>query len=131
MEEGRINEGAVDLIRWFERTESVFSRSKCVEEDRVIFATGTLTDDAIVSGGECTCQPMIKKMEDEFYGLTVNGRDLKTYIRRLHTWCRILRNLWKLSSGDYRKALKEILLPRSLKLIGSKPSTIPEINGSG
>ncbi|GKF71246.1 hypothetical protein Tco_0207360, partial [Tanacetum coccineum] len=40
-------EGAVDLIRWFERTESVFSCSKCVEEDKVTFATGTLTDDAL------------------------------------------------------------------------------------
>ncbi|GJV87325.1 hypothetical protein Tco_1531263 [Tanacetum coccineum] len=40
-------EGAVGLIRWFERTESVFSRSKCAEEDRVTFATGTLTDDAL------------------------------------------------------------------------------------
>ncbi|GJT64430.1 hypothetical protein Tco_1015910 [Tanacetum coccineum] len=40
-------EGVVGLIRWFERTESVFSRSKCVEEDRVTFATGTLTDDAL------------------------------------------------------------------------------------
>ncbi|GJV14859.1 hypothetical protein Tco_1360182 [Tanacetum coccineum] len=40
-------EGAVDLIRWFERTESVFSRSKCAEEDRVTFVTGTLTDDAL------------------------------------------------------------------------------------
>ncbi|GJZ46257.1 hypothetical protein Tco_0593853 [Tanacetum coccineum] len=39
--------GAVDLIRWFERTESVFSRSKCAEEDRVTFATGTLTNDAL------------------------------------------------------------------------------------
>ncbi|GJT02231.1 hypothetical protein Tco_0823400 [Tanacetum coccineum] len=38
---------AVELIRWFERTESVFSRSKCAEEDRVTFATGTLTDDAL------------------------------------------------------------------------------------
>ncbi|GJZ11920.1 hypothetical protein Tco_0546679, partial [Tanacetum coccineum] len=37
--------GAVDLICWFERTESVFSRSKCAEEDRVTFATGTLTND--------------------------------------------------------------------------------------
>ncbi|GJT49464.1 hypothetical protein Tco_0975621 [Tanacetum coccineum] len=35
-------EGAVDLIRWFERTESVFSRSKCAEEDKVTFATGTI-----------------------------------------------------------------------------------------
>ncbi|GJU46747.1 hypothetical protein Tco_1204013 [Tanacetum coccineum] len=40
-------EGAVGLIRWFERIESVFSRSKCAEEDRVTFATGTLTDDAL------------------------------------------------------------------------------------
>ncbi|GJU64830.1 hypothetical protein Tco_1246665 [Tanacetum coccineum] len=40
-------EGAVNLIRWFERTESVFSRSKCAEEDRVTFATGTLTNDAL------------------------------------------------------------------------------------
>ncbi|GJR26043.1 hypothetical protein Tco_1102275 [Tanacetum coccineum] len=40
-------EGAIDLIYWFECTESVFSRSKCAEEDRVTFATSTLTDDAL------------------------------------------------------------------------------------
>ncbi|GKB81887.1 ribonuclease H-like domain-containing protein [Tanacetum coccineum] len=39
--------GAVGLIRWFERTESVFSHSKCAEEDKVTFATSTLTDDAL------------------------------------------------------------------------------------
>nr|GEV65356.1 reverse transcriptase domain-containing protein [Tanacetum cinerariifolium] len=39
--------GAIGLIRWFECTESVFLRSKCVEEDRVTFATGTLTNDAL------------------------------------------------------------------------------------
>ncbi|GJV07031.1 hypothetical protein Tco_1344687 [Tanacetum coccineum] len=40
-------EGAVVLIRWFERTELVFSRSKCAEENKVTFATSTLTDDAL------------------------------------------------------------------------------------
>nr|GEU43997.1 reverse transcriptase domain-containing protein [Tanacetum cinerariifolium] len=40
-------EGAIGLIRWFEHTESVFLRSKCAEEDRVTFATGTLTNDAL------------------------------------------------------------------------------------
>nr|GEV15337.1 reverse transcriptase domain-containing protein [Tanacetum cinerariifolium] len=39
--------GAVGLIRWFERTESAFSRSNCAEENKVTFATGTLTDDAL------------------------------------------------------------------------------------
>nr|GEW01487.1 hypothetical protein [Tanacetum cinerariifolium] len=32
--------GAVRLIHWFERTESVFSLCKCAEEDKVTFATG-------------------------------------------------------------------------------------------
>ncbi|GJT17774.1 putative reverse transcriptase domain-containing protein [Tanacetum coccineum] len=33
-------EGAVGLIRWFERTESVFLRSNCTEDCKVKFATG-------------------------------------------------------------------------------------------
>ncbi|GJX77428.1 hypothetical protein Tco_0324239 [Tanacetum coccineum] len=40
-------EGAVGLICWFERTESVFSRSKCTEENKVTFSTSTLTDDTL------------------------------------------------------------------------------------
>ncbi|GKF60700.1 hypothetical protein Tco_0177486 [Tanacetum coccineum] len=36
-------EGAVGLIRWFERTESVFSHSNCIEDCKVKFATGSLT----------------------------------------------------------------------------------------
>nr|GEX48485.1 putative reverse transcriptase domain-containing protein [Tanacetum cinerariifolium] len=33
-------EGAVGLIRWFERTKSVFSHSNCAEENKVTFSTG-------------------------------------------------------------------------------------------
>ncbi|GJZ29981.1 hypothetical protein Tco_0575028, partial [Tanacetum coccineum] len=39
--------GSVDLIRWFERTESVFSHSNCAEENKVKFVIGTLTDNAL------------------------------------------------------------------------------------
>ncbi|GJS99943.1 reverse transcriptase domain-containing protein [Tanacetum coccineum] len=100
-------EGAVGLIRWFERTESVFSCSNCTKDYKVKFATGTLTDEAL-SWWNSFAQPIgieeaykitwskfknllikkyfprteIKKMEDEFYNLTVKGNDLKTYIRR-------------------------------------------------
>ncbi|GJW41314.1 hypothetical protein Tco_0067159 [Tanacetum coccineum] len=52
-----IAKGAVGLIRWFERTESVFSRSRCAEENKVTFATGTLTDDAL-SWWNAHAQPM-------------------------------------------------------------------------
>ncbi|GKE70628.1 hypothetical protein Tco_1528700 [Tanacetum coccineum] len=51
------NIGAVGLIRWFERTESVFSRSRCAEENKVTFATGTLTDNAL-SWWNAYAQPM-------------------------------------------------------------------------
>ncbi|GJW81624.1 hypothetical protein Tco_0145599 [Tanacetum coccineum] len=39
--------GAVGLILWFERTESVFSRSNCTEDCNVKFATGTLMKEAL------------------------------------------------------------------------------------
>nr|GEW67056.1 reverse transcriptase domain-containing protein [Tanacetum cinerariifolium] len=35
--------GVVGLIRWFERTKSVFSQSNCAEENKVAFATGPYT----------------------------------------------------------------------------------------
>nr|GEX22333.1 putative reverse transcriptase domain-containing protein [Tanacetum cinerariifolium] len=41
------SEGAVGLICWFKRTESVFSRSSCTEDCKVNFATGTLTKEAL------------------------------------------------------------------------------------
>ncbi|GKF34943.1 hypothetical protein Tco_0108143 [Tanacetum coccineum] len=40
-------EGAIGLIRWFERTESVFSCSNCTEDCKVKFATGTLTEESL------------------------------------------------------------------------------------
>ncbi|GJS42514.1 hypothetical protein Tco_0567557 [Tanacetum coccineum] len=40
-------DGAVGLIRWFKQTESIFSRSKCAEENKVRFAVSTLTKEAL------------------------------------------------------------------------------------
>ncbi|GJR09496.1 hypothetical protein Tco_0792148 [Tanacetum coccineum] len=39
--------GAICLIRWFERTESIFSHSNCTEDCKVKFATGTLNKEAL------------------------------------------------------------------------------------
>ncbi|GJS67893.1 reverse transcriptase domain-containing protein [Tanacetum coccineum] len=100
-------ESAIGLICWFKRTESVFSRSNCIEDCKVKFATGTLTEEAL-SWWNSFAQPIgieeaykitwvefkkllikkyyprteVQKMEDEFYHLTVKGNDLKTYVRR-------------------------------------------------
>nr|GFC45666.1 reverse transcriptase domain-containing protein [Tanacetum cinerariifolium] len=41
-------EGVVGLICWFKRTESVFSRSNCAEENKVAFATGQKLSDPML-----------------------------------------------------------------------------------
>nr|GEW20886.1 reverse transcriptase domain-containing protein [Tanacetum cinerariifolium] len=53
--------GAVGLIRWFERTESVFSHSNCTEDCKVKFATGTLTEEALscIEGNVTASKPQI------------------------------------------------------------------------
>ncbi|GJU88623.1 putative reverse transcriptase domain-containing protein [Tanacetum coccineum] len=71
------SEGAVGLIRWFERTESVFSRRNCTEDYKVKFATGTLTEEAL-SWWNSFAQPI---GIEEAYKITWGG-DLKTYVRR-------------------------------------------------
>ncbi|GJW81202.1 reverse transcriptase domain-containing protein [Tanacetum coccineum] len=138
--------GAVGLIRWFERTESVFSRSKCTEENKVTFATGTLTDDAL-SWWNAYAQPMgvdqanqitwtelkrlltnkycprteVRKMEDELYNLTVKGNDLKPYVRRFQELAVLCPNM----VPNTEKLLEAFIggLPRSIEgnVTASKP----------
>ncbi|GKF58636.1 hypothetical protein Tco_0172173, partial [Tanacetum coccineum] len=71
------SEGAVGLIRWFERTESVYSRSNCTEYCKVKFATGTLTKEAL-SRWNSFAQPI--GIEEPYQ--IIWGNDLKTYVRR-------------------------------------------------
>ncbi|GJR02587.1 putative reverse transcriptase domain-containing protein [Tanacetum coccineum] len=49
----------------FERTKSIFSHSKCTEENKVTFATGTLTDDAL-SWWNAYAQPMGVDQANQF-----------------------------------------------------------------
>ncbi|GJS02964.1 reverse transcriptase domain-containing protein [Tanacetum coccineum] len=90
----------------------------CVKEDRVTFSTGTLIDDAL-SWWNAYAQPIgieqanritwielkrlltnkyfprtkVKKMEDEFYDLTVKGYDLKTYVRSFQELAALCPNM--------------------------------------
>ncbi|GJR69133.1 reverse transcriptase domain-containing protein [Tanacetum coccineum] len=143
--------GVVGLIRWFERTESVFSRSNCTEDCKVKFATSTLTEEAL-SWWNSFAQPIrieqaykitwsefkkllikkycprteIKKMEDEFYNLTVKGNDLKTYIRRFQE----LAVLCPTMVLNFEKLMEVFIggLPRSIErnVTASKPQTLEE-----
>ncbi|GKF09861.1 reverse transcriptase domain-containing protein [Tanacetum coccineum] len=124
---------------------------ECAEENKVTFATSTLTDDAL-SWWNAHAQPMgieqanqiiwtelkrlltnkycprteIKKMEDEFYGLTVNGSDLKTYIRRFQELAFLCPNM----VPNSKKLMKAFIggLPQIIEgnVTASKPQTLEE-----
>nr|GEV54719.1 putative reverse transcriptase domain-containing protein [Tanacetum cinerariifolium] len=144
-------EGVVGLICWFERTESVFSRSNCAEENKVAFAVGTLTNDAL-SWWNAYAQPIgieqanritwtelkrlltnkycprteIKKMEDEFYNQSVKGNDLKTYVRRFQELAVLCPNM-----VPNNEKLMEVFisgLPRSIEgnVTAPKPQTLED-----
>ncbi|GJW37456.1 putative reverse transcriptase domain-containing protein [Tanacetum coccineum] len=121
-------EGAVGLIHWFERTESVFSRIKCTKENKVKFATGNLTNDALswlLTNKYCP-RTEVGKMEDELYNLTVKGNDLKPYVRRFQELAVLCPNM----VPNTEKLLESFIggLPRSIKrnVTASKPQILEE-----
>nr|GEW55319.1 reverse transcriptase domain-containing protein [Tanacetum cinerariifolium] len=145
------SEGAVRLIRWFEHTESVFSRSNCTEDCKVKFSASTLIEEAL-SWWNSFAQPIgieeaykitwvefkklltkkycprseVQKIEDEFYHLTVKGNDLKTYVRRFLE----LETLCPTMVSDFEKTMEAFIggLPRSIEgnVTASKPQTLEE-----
>ncbi|GJR70982.1 putative reverse transcriptase domain-containing protein [Tanacetum coccineum] len=111
-------EGAVGLIRWFERTKSVFSRSNFTEDCKVKFKK-------LLIKKYCP-RTEVQKMEDEFYHLTMKGNDLKAYVRRFQE----LATLCPTMVPNYAKMIEVFIggLPQSIKgnVTASKPQTPEE-----
>nr|GEV48052.1 retrovirus-related Pol polyprotein from transposon TNT 1-94 [Tanacetum cinerariifolium] len=114
--------GVVGLIRWFERTKSVFSRSNCAEENKVAFATGTLTNDAL-SWWNAYAQPI---------GIEQANRITWTELKRLLTNKRFqeLAVLCPNMVPNNEKLMEVFIgrLPRSFEgnVTTSKPQTLEE-----
>ncbi|GJY99278.1 reverse transcriptase domain-containing protein [Tanacetum coccineum] len=115
------SEGAVSLIRWFERTESVFSHSNYTEDCKVKFAIGTLTKEAL-SWWNYFAQPI---GIEEAYKISW-GNDLKAYVRRFQE----LATLCPTMVPDSEKMIEVFIggLPRSIEgnVTASKPQTLEE-----
>nr|GEW52932.1 reverse transcriptase domain-containing protein [Tanacetum cinerariifolium] len=124
------SEGAVRLIHWFEHTESVFSRSNCIEDCKVKFATEaykiTWVEFKKLLIKKYCPRTEVQKMEDKFYHLTMKGNDLKTYVRRFQE----LANLCPTIVSNSEKMMEAFIggLPQSIEgnVTASKPQTLEE-----
>ncbi|GJS08742.1 reverse transcriptase domain-containing protein [Tanacetum coccineum] len=124
-----------------------------IEDCKVKFATGTLTEDALswlvfpmqnylvgyrtvdkiawtelkrlLTNKYCP-RTEVKKMEDEFYNLVVKGNDLKTYARRFQELAVLCPNM----VPNTEKLMEAFIggLPRSIEgnVTASKPQTLEE-----
>ncbi|KAM0049159.1 putative transcription factor interactor and regulator CCHC(Zn) family [Helianthus debilis subsp. tardiflorus] len=111
-------EGAVGLIRWFEKAESVFAICNCPVGDRVKFAAGTLQDGALtwwnaqvqllgIEAANATTwddfkelmreeycpRDEIAKLENEYYHLTMVGSEIEAYVKRSYELADLCPNL--------------------------------------
>nr|GEV04386.1 putative reverse transcriptase domain-containing protein [Tanacetum cinerariifolium] len=115
-------EGVVGLIYWFERTESVFSRSNCAEENKVAFSTGTLTNDAL-SWWNAYAQPISIEQANRIIWTELKSLLTNKYCPRTE--------IKKMEDEFYNLSLMEVFidgLPRSIKgnVTASKPQTLEE-----
>nr|GEX69788.1 retrotransposon protein, putative, Ty3-gypsy subclass [Tanacetum cinerariifolium] len=132
-----------------QKQDHYFQDYKMGEKNKVAFATGTLTNDALswwnayaqrieieqanritwteskrlLTNKYCP-RTKIKKMEDEFYNLSVKGNDLKTYVRRFQVLAILCPNM-----VPNNEKLMEVFiggLPRSIEgnITASKPQTL-------
>ncbi|GJS56412.1 reverse transcriptase domain-containing protein [Tanacetum coccineum] len=120
---GQGTEGAVGLIRWFERTElNSFAQPIGIEE---AYKTTQSKFKKLLVKRYCP-RTEVKKMEDEFYNLTVKRNDLKTYIRRYQE----LAILCPTMVPNSKKLIEVFIggLPRSIEgnVTASKPQTLEE-----
>ncbi|GJX05899.1 putative reverse transcriptase domain-containing protein [Tanacetum coccineum] len=117
-------EGAVGLIRWFERTKlwNSFAQPIRIEE---AYKTTWFELKKLLTKKYCP-RTEVKKMEDEFYSLTVKGNDLKTYVRRFQE----LAVLCPTMVPNSEKLMEVFIggLPRSIEgnVTASKPQTLEE-----
>nr|GEU31327.1 reverse transcriptase domain-containing protein [Tanacetum cinerariifolium] len=122
-------EGAVGLIRWFERTESdalswwnSYANPIGIEQaDKIAW-----TELKRLLTNKCCPRTKGNKMEDKFYNLVVKENDLKTYARRFQELAVLCPNM-----VSKTEKLMEVFvggLPRSIEgnVTASKPQTLEE-----
>nr|GFB09623.1 hypothetical protein [Tanacetum cinerariifolium] len=86
------NEGAIGLIRWIEKTEMVFTVSKCTKVNKVVFASATFQDRALtwwnsqvatlgieVVTKKTWAEMKIQRMKGELWNLRVKEMDISSY----------------------------------------------------
>nr|GEV27304.1 putative reverse transcriptase domain-containing protein [Tanacetum cinerariifolium] len=77
-------EGAVGLVRWFEKMENTFEISECAEVRKVKFATATLHGRALTWWNSQVSTLEVQRLEDELRHLKLRDMNIAAYSERFN-----------------------------------------------
>ncbi|GJT73715.1 putative reverse transcriptase domain-containing protein [Tanacetum coccineum] len=145
------HEGAVELSRWFEKTEMVFGISECAEARKVKFAAATLQGRALTwwnsqvatRGLEAANQigwtemkrlmteefcPIeeIQRMEHELWNLKVKDFDISAYTKRFHELVQLCPEMVPTERKKIEAYIRGLTDNIKGTVIGSKPTSLNE-----
>ncbi|GJT10071.1 putative reverse transcriptase domain-containing protein [Tanacetum coccineum] len=145
------NEGAVELCRWFKKTESVFSISECAERNKVKFTAATLQGRALtwwnsqvatlglevvnakswndmkIMMTEEFCPPEeIQRMEVELWNLRVKDSNITVYTQRFNELVLLCPEMVPIENKKVEAYLRG--LPKNIKgkITSSRPVVLNE-----
>ncbi|GJS43329.1 putative reverse transcriptase domain-containing protein [Tanacetum coccineum] len=145
------HEGAVELSRWFEKTEMVFGISECAEARKVKFVAATLQGRALTwwnsqvatMGLEAANQigwtemrrlmteefcPIeeIQRMEHELWNLKVKDFDITAYTKRFHELAQLCPEMVPTERKKIEAYIRGLTDNIKGTVIGSKPTSLNE-----
>nr|GFA69266.1 hypothetical protein [Tanacetum cinerariifolium] len=130
----RGNEGAVGLIRRIEKTEMVFTVSKCTEDNKVVFAAATFQDRALtwktwaeikVIITEEFCPPEeIQRMEGELWNLRVKEMDISSYTTRFNELVILCPGMVPTERKKVEAYIRGLLEKIKVEVTSSEPATL-------
>nr|GEY89382.1 hypothetical protein [Tanacetum cinerariifolium] len=122
----RGNEGAVGLIRWIEKTEMVFTVTKCTEANKVAFTAATFQDRALTWwNSQEFCPPEeIQRMECELWNLTVNEMDISSYTTRFNELMILCPGMVLTEQKKVEAYIRGLSKNIKGKVTSSKPATL-------
>ncbi|GJS56596.1 putative reverse transcriptase domain-containing protein [Tanacetum coccineum] len=118
---------AVELRRWFKKTESVFGISECAEGKKVRFGTATLEGPALTWwNSKIAIMEEIQRMEYKLWNLKVKEYDIVAYTQRfneLALMCPRMGELERVKVDSYIRGLTNNIKG---EMTSSKPTDLNE-----
>nr|GEW58981.1 putative reverse transcriptase domain-containing protein [Tanacetum cinerariifolium] len=123
----RITSINVKLCRWFEKTEMVFSISKCAEGKKVKFAAATLQEMKNLMAEEFCPREGIQRIEQELWNLKVKDYNISIYTHRFNELALLCPTMVELKHKKIEAYIRRLCENIKGYVTSFKPANINEV----